>query len=194
MLLAHLENRHVSNDSPQTGKNRKESRYATSEDFRHLFAQNGDDLYQLALLLTGDQDKAKRCFVAGMETSIHSNHIFKDWAHRWAKRAVIHNAILLLEPAPLRVHSDPRSPVEVNGHLLCRGQPDARHVMALETFDRFVFVMSVPERYSDYECAIQLRCFVRDICDARLRAIGSLANADQTVSEDTPTLPANQRL
>jgi len=44
-----------------------ESRYASCEDFRRIFEEDLHGLYQLALLLTGDHQKAERCFVAGLE-------------------------------------------------------------------------------------------------------------------------------
>jgi hypothetical protein len=178
-------------------QNDKESRYATNEEFRQIFANNGDALYQLAFLLTGDNDEAERCLVVGIEDSIKSNHVFKDWAHNWAKRAIIQSAIWLLQPAPRKVYSHARPVADRDGHeQISQGQFDHSRVLTLEAFDRFVFVMSVLERYSDYECALLLRCFVQDVRDARHRTIDELANADQAMSRSTaqdvtPASPAD---
>ena len=45
------------------------------------------------------------------------------------------------------------------------------HVRALADFERFVFVMSVLERYSDQDCSVLLGYRVREIRDARTRAL-----------------------
>jgi hypothetical protein len=52
-------------------------------------------------------------------------------------------------------------------------------VLALNTFDRFVFVMSVLERESDEDCSALLKCSRQDLMIARQRAIICLADADQ---------------
>ena len=59
-----------------------------------------------------------------------------------------------------------------------KGVPD-RHVvigrlLSLGDFDRFVFVMSVLERYSDQDCSILLRCARRDIVKARIHSMQRL--------------------
>jgi hypothetical protein len=74
--------------------------YATAENFCRIFAEGMNDLYQLSFLLTADHEKAERCFVMGLEESITSNRVFKEWAHSWAKRTVIQNAIRELKPRP----------------------------------------------------------------------------------------------
>src|SRR5439155_24740551 len=57
------------------------SEYATVEDFRNVFTEEMNKLHLLALLLTGDEGKAQQCFVAGIEDSVSSNSVFRDWAH-----------------------------------------------------------------------------------------------------------------
>jgi hypothetical protein len=50
-----------------------------------------------------------------------------------------------------------------------------KSVLELLAFDRFVFVMSVLERYSDRDCALLLNCSNVDVADARIRAFQQLA-------------------
>jgi hypothetical protein len=47
--------------------------------------------------------------------------------------------------------------------------------LKLPDFDRFVFVMSVLERYSDRDCALLLGCSSADIADARIRVFQQMA-------------------
>lgn len=149
----------------------KTALYTTSEDFCRLFADNVNSLCQLAFLLTGDQDTAEKCFVTGVEDSVHGNNVFKEWAHSWAKRTIVKLAIRALQPKPLNpysiedtaAHGDPKSVPDrhdVGGRLLSLGD-----------FDRFVFVMSVLERYSEHECALLLGCTPPDVREARTRAL-----------------------
>lgn len=60
----------------------------TCEDLCRLFAQGMDELCQLFFLLT-DHQKAEQCFVAGLEDSVKSNRVFKEWARSWEKRTII---------------------------------------------------------------------------------------------------------
>jgi len=57
-------------------------------------------LYLLSYLLTADSAKAEECTVAGLELSAEDNAAFRDWAHSWARRMVIHNALQLIAPRP----------------------------------------------------------------------------------------------
>ena len=156
--------------------------YATCVDFRSLFAERIDDLYQLSLVLTGDHDKAEQCFVAGLEDCVRENRVFKDWVHCWAKRTIIQNAIRDLKPrlgiatslsfrVPTYIHD---SQSDGNRHF------ELAAVLLLEDFERFVFVMSVLERYPEHECALLLGCTRREIEPARTRALAKLAESLRT--------------
>jgi hypothetical protein len=64
-------------------------------------AEDRSRLYLLSYLLTADRAKAERCFVAGLDLSAEDNAAFRDWAHSWARRVVIHNALRLIAPHPV---------------------------------------------------------------------------------------------
>jgi hypothetical protein len=72
--------------------------YAKIEDFCRAFAEGMNELYYLSFLLTADPHKAEQCFVAGLEDSLSSNRVFKEWARSWAKRTIIQNAIRVVVP------------------------------------------------------------------------------------------------
>jgi DNA-directed RNA polymerase specialized sigma24 family protein len=161
----------------RTGK-QSASEYATCEDFTRIFTENLDSLYQLSYLLTRDDEKAQQCFAAGLEDSIEASDVFKNWAHSWAKRVIIKNAIREVQPQPGDASSS--LPADVSEKSKLRIIRD-RHleidsVMALEDFERFVFVMTVLERYSDRDSALLLGCSIEDIRAARLRALEEIAN------------------
>jgi hypothetical protein len=159
--------------------------YATASDFCAVFKAHTDDLYQLAFLLTADHEQAKRCFVAGLEESVEENHVFKDWAHSWAKRAILQNAIRELHPGP-RTSSSSHA-IAPYGNPVPGGQGlyfDAGAILALETFDRFAFVMSVLEQYSEHECSLLLGCSPLDIREARTRALARLARSGAAAPTD----------
>ena len=54
-------------------------------------------------------------------------------------------------------------------------------MLALEDFERFVFVMAVVERYSEHECALLLGCARRYIEQARTQALAQLTNSRQSL-------------
>ena len=52
-----------------------------------------------------------------------------------------------------------------------RDRPEITAILKLPTFERFAFVMSVLEGYSDHECALHLACMRADVTAARTRAL-----------------------
>lgn len=153
-------------------------KYATTADFCAIFARHIDELYQLSFLLTADHQKAEECFVAGLEDSAKDNHVFREWARSWAKRAIIQNAIRRINP-----HRDVSSfPLAPPPGILALPNDPGRHfevedVLALEDFERFVFVISVLEHYSEHECSLLLGCSPRQIREAQVRAFARLLNS-----------------
>lgn len=162
----------------------KANPYVTREYFRKVFAEDRADLYRLSLLLTGDHEAAEQCFVGGLEDSVNSNRVFKEWARTWAKRTVIQNAIRALKPRP-RQHAMSALPEHVAeiGVSLPRipdRDPAISSVLALEDFERFVFVIIVLEGRSEHECALLLNASLRDVRNARIRATEHIATVDRS--------------
>ena len=161
------------------------NRYATSEDFCRVFSEELDGLYQLSFLVSGDHEKAERCFLAGFEDCYRANYVFRDSALSWAKRMIIRNAIRELRPRPHRDSSSSAEPVfRYSGKLsnFQDGQFKTEAVLALEDLERFVLVISVLERYSDRECAVLLGCSAPEVRQARTQAILHILNPGQTAS------------
>src|ERR1700737_1577668 len=75
--------------------------YASSGDFCRIFHEETDSLYQLSFLLTAERDKAQQCFVSGLEDSLKGSRVFKEWARSWARRAIIQNAVRVINPHPV---------------------------------------------------------------------------------------------
>ena len=149
-----------------------------------MFAEKLDDLYQLCLLVTGDHERAEQCFVTGLEHCFKANGIFRDWARSWAKRVIIQIAIRELQPHP-GVASSFSIPVAT--HMCDFPREGERHfelaaVLVLEDFERFVFVMSVLEGYSDHDCGLLLGCTRRQIKEARSLALVQLMESRVTPS------------
>jgi hypothetical protein len=143
--------------------------YASSDDFRRVFHQETDSLYRLAFLLTADREKAQQCLVSGLEDSVNGSAVFKEWAQSWARRAIIQNAVRVINPQPMEEHAP--SSFDSGGTTLAAEQVETAAVLQLEPFERFVYVMSVLERYSDLDCSVLLDCARRDVIAARIRAL-----------------------
>ena len=155
--------------------------YATSAEFCRVFAENMDSIHLLSFLLTADLTRAEECFVCGLEDCVDGSYVFRDWARSWARRTIIQNAIRRLAPRPNQPAVGETSPETLN----CRfGQTLQAHIavasiLRLETFERFVFVMSVLERYSDQDCSLLLGCSRHEIGEARMRALLHVAKSDK---------------
>ena len=141
-------------------------RYATSDDFCRVFSEELYGLYQLSFLLTGDHKRAEICFFAGLEDCYRANDVFRDWAPSWAKCTITRHAIRELRPRPPRDIASWAEPVLSATPAHADFQDSyfkAEAVLALDDFERFVFVTSVLERYSDRDCALLLGCSILEI-------------------------------
>jgi hypothetical protein len=164
----------------------KANQYASREDFRRIFREETNGLYQLSLLLTRDSVKAEQCFVGGLEDCVTGNSVFRDWARSWAKRAIIQNAIRELKPR--LIHSNSRLSETIFPNIDQLSSARGEHfevdaVLRLEDFERFVFVMSVLEHYSEYDCALLLGCSVRETREGRTRALKELADSPAALTD-----------
>jgi hypothetical protein len=172
---------------PETKQITRPMPYASSDDFRRVFDEDMNSLYLLSYLLTADREKAEQCFVSGLEDAVEGNPVFKEWAHSWARRVIIVNAVRAINPRPTEENGrSSAAPVSNNGKT-----PPVEHVgiaavLALEPFERFVYVMTVLERYSDQDCSLLLGCARRDVVAARTRAFEQIGSAMTSHSRHLP--------
>jgi hypothetical protein len=143
--------------------------YATNADFCRIFSNEMNSLYLLSFLLTADDAVSEQCFVRGLEDSISGNPVFKEWAHSWARRAIIQTAIRRIGPRPQSVHRSSGFALDVGNSQVIEKAAVAA-VVELPAFERFVFVLSVLERYSDQECSLLLNCTRREVVVARIQS------------------------
>jgi DNA-directed RNA polymerase specialized sigma24 family protein len=158
------------NHTCQSQENRSGA-YATKEDFCRIFSEEMNSLYSLSLLLTADHKNAEQCFVTGIEECSAGRPIFKQWAHSWTRRIIIQAAIRMISP-----RGDPTresAAVAVTGVVAEHSENDVflLAITQLPSFERFVFVMSALERYSDQDCCVLLGCSCRELIDARTHAL-----------------------
>jgi hypothetical protein len=160
---------------PETKHTTKASPYASSVDFQRIFDEDMSSLHLLSLLLTADGKMAEQCFVAGLEDATRGNPVFKEWARSWARRMIILNAVRVMNPRPMDGTSGPNP--ALRNTLFAEQLPFAA-ILELEAFERFVYVMSVLERYSEQHCAVFLGCSRQDVITARSRALQQTGGAD----------------
>jgi len=158
--------------------NQEPTPYATEADFCRIFRSDMNRLYLLSLMLTGDHAMAEKCFVRGLEDSAKGSPVFKEWAQSWARRTIIRNAIQLIRPRP--TDRAPSGAVAGGSEGQDARQPERiAAVMELPPFDRFVFVMSVLESYSDQECSLLLNCARDEVTAARTHALQLVSRSAQ---------------
>ena len=146
----------------------------TGTDCWNILTDEMHSLYLLSFLLTADPDKAELCFVSGMGECEEEIGVFMAWAQAWARRTILKRAIRMIRPAP--EHADDFSFTFFKGSAVSGKTSLFSAIVALNPFERFVYVMSVLESQSDDDCAALLRCSRRDVIIARELALGHLAN------------------
>ena len=157
---------------------KRHGNYATSEDFCKLFIEDTNSLHLLSFLLTANQEKAERCFVAGLDDCLDGEPVFHRWAHTWARRVIVRNAIRVVVPRPDLKTPVPQKPVQSEQLGISAHNGGFAGVLALEDFERFVFVLSVLEKYSEKDCALLLDVSIQEVREARARVEQHIAGFD----------------
>lgn len=150
--------------------------YATCGDFLRIFREDMKSLYLLALVLTADAEKAEQCFVSGLDDCASGNRVFKEWAQSWARRVVIKNAIRTIGPeiGLNRAVVGAAIPAGLEASNL---PAELYSLLRLPAHERFVFVMSFCEGYSDHDCALLLGCTRETLVSARIRALQQITDS-----------------
>jgi len=145
--------------------------YTTPAEFCRTFEQDMKSLYLLSLLLTAGRHSAEQCFISSLADCLDMRPVFKDWTDFWTRHIVLRNAIRILRPAAHKAAMvSPSRPGPPDADL----SPALRAVLRLNTLERFVFVMSVLEGYSDRDCSLLLGSSTRDVVAAKARALEHL--------------------
>jgi len=171
--MERIMDRNLEKDNERT----KSVDYAIPADFCQTFQDRLDHFYTLSLLLTADPDKASQCVVAGLEDCLQGNAVFREWTESWAKRMVIKNAIRITTPSPSRNETATAARPSEPPEAFLESDSPAAAITRLQPFERFAYVLSVLEKYSDRECAMLLDSTVGDIVNARTRALQWRAGA-----------------
>ena len=166
--------------------------YAIRADFCRIFQQDMNRLYLLSYLLTADEAMAELCFVRTLEASEKGNSVFKEWARSWVRRTIIQNAIQIVRPQPAGSASGPSADHRPGRHTIQPVEMD--EIVELPVFERFVFVISVLEGYSDQECSLLLNCSRAEIVKSRTRTLQKIGKSampsarQASVKPDGPVL------
>jgi DNA-directed RNA polymerase specialized sigma24 family protein len=151
--------------------------YATNEDFKRLFAAVIDDLFRLSLQLTADADKAKHCLALAMADCFGSDTISTDFAHVWARRMVIQNAIHLVLDLDRGTSGVAACDFHFQaGEVHEEEPPESIEVLHLPEFDRLAYVICALERLAIQDCALLLRKSPKDVKEAIARAANRIAS------------------
>ena len=136
-------------------------------DVARLVKGDMKSLFLLSLMLTADVDSAESCFVSSLDDCMSMKPTIREWTNGWTHRVLVQNAIEMLRPS-----------VAIDEQLVSCNlglKPALQAVMRLKNFERFVFVLSILEGYSDRECSLLLGRSARDIMAAKVRALENLA-------------------
>jgi len=156
------------------------SEYARRSDFQDVFTAHMPQLYLLALLLVGDEVKEERCFVAAIEDCLRRNLVFKEWVYSCSRRLVVRRAIQMSLPILRGFKDEDLTPAQVE--IPAGVDPGLAGILQLPQFERFVYVLSVLEKYSDRECSVFLICTPQQVVTARIRALRRIAGSNNPSS------------
>ncbi len=143
--------------------------YAKHADFCQVFEEDMRCLYLLAFVLTASHKDAEQCFASTVEGAFKKQSVFKEWTRSWVRRTLIKNAIQIVLSASAR-NGQKRDLWSAGQHETQR-ESEIDTVTKLDPFERFVFVMSIVERHSNWDCALLLSCSVNEVVQVRMKAL-----------------------
>jgi len=158
--------------------NERSTTYATPADFCRVFKDDMQSLYSLSLMLAADPEKAEQLFVSGLEDSAANSPVFKEWARSWARRTIVKNAVRLIAPGTTNMNGVSKAVRSDATIQALPGLPAEMYaVLGLSAFERFAFILSVLEGYSDQDSALLLGCTRQALIEARVRAEQGIVRA-----------------
>ena len=172
--------------------------YGGGTDYADVFINQMNCLYLLSFLVTADRQIAERCFSNALDEYVESRGGFMEWARYEGRRAVLRHAVQIIRPVPKQAYS--WSVVEIAPPLVSAVHQPFAAITSLSAFERFVFVTSVLEGFSEQECADLLDSSVQDVVIGR--ELGRKMIAAEDISCDLagemhmyfiPTLLGHQR-
>jgi hypothetical protein len=169
------------NEKPKTHNLRAD--YTQRMDFCDVFERDMKSLYLLAFLLTANHSAAEQCFTLTVEEALKERAVFKEWRRSWVKRSLIKNAIQIVSPASAQATEKRELWNIQQGGKLADVEIDA--VTRLVPLERFIFVMSILERYPAWECSLLLGCDANRLAQVRMRALRGLPGPDALVPTAT---------
>ena len=146
--------------------------YVGKRDFCAIFEHEMNTLYSLALLLTADHNIAEQSFLAAFHDCLHGADVYPGWERSWSRRAIIKQAIRAVKPRP------DDSDNALSAVDAARDVPG--RLLQLRPFDRFVFAMTVLERFTTREAAAFLNCVPSDVEKSRVRVLQFIASEANT--------------
>lgn len=162
-----------------TQRNLRPSRFP-ARNFCAIFEKDMHRLYSLALLLTGEHRLAEQCFQLALKQCIEGPDIFCGWEESWCRRAIVKQAIQLVRPKP--GDSD-----EALSTVRPHSADTPSRLLALEPFARFVFAMTVLEKYTVREAAAWLNTVPSQVAKTRIRVFEALGSP-------APVFPPNEQV
>lgn len=148
--------------------------YASRADFCEEFERQLKPLYLLAFLLTANHEKAEECFAMTVEEALQKQSVFKNWVRSWIKRSLIKNAIGMVFSTPNGISDKRDLWSEQHDQHELGGDDEINSVAGLPRLERFVFVLSILERYSIWECSVLLDCNTKTVAESRSQALRRL--------------------
>jgi DNA-directed RNA polymerase specialized sigma24 family protein len=145
--------------------------YANRADFCQVLQWELRPLYLLSFLLTANHKKAEQCFATTVDEALKEQPVFKDWVRSWIKRSLIKNAIGAVSPASAGNNEERDL---WSGQHETGGDDQINAVTQLPPLQRFVFVMSILERYSAWDCSVLLGCSMSNVAESRKQALRRL--------------------
>jgi DNA-directed RNA polymerase specialized sigma24 family protein len=167
--------------------------YATRSDFCRIFEKDMNRLYLLCLFLTAEHSSAEKSFIRGLEDSAKSNRVFREWAQSWARRTIIQNAIRMTRPRPTEGNKSSSRSGVITG-VPIKVPTEIAQIIQLPAFERFVFVMSVLEGYSNQECSLLLDCTRGEVNATRTRVLEQIGRSAQLQRRLVPIGPGQKPL
>lgn len=121
-------------------------------------------------------------FASTVEEAFKEPAVFKEWARSWARRSRIENAIDIVSPTSART-GEKRDSWSTGPHQ-SHGEGEIDAVTKLVPLERFVFVMSILDRHSNWDCAVLLGCNPNKVAQARRKALRRLCRTQTSFCEN----------
>ena len=177
---------------PQLARRSRKNKFASLKQMQAAFYREAEDLYWIALVITGEAELARQSVVNAPGLASASTVAFRDWLVKWAHSATVRVAAEAVHDRMITAakqhrnwqccHSD-HEPLSDEDAAEVRNRAPLDLISRLDTLERSALVLHGEQEGSIRQCSRLLKIPRRSVLTAYCRALQSTGKREHAPTD-----------